>query len=61
VHDPNLVLSPCFDVFIVSLEQSNGTFESILFFLEKWCKAELDDDKVGLSPLCSNDRGHYVR
>jgi hypothetical protein len=38
----------CFDVFIVSLEQPGGIFESILFFLGEWGNTKLGDVKVKL-------------
>lgn len=43
VHDSYLLLFICFDAFITFLEQTGGTFESILFFLGKRCDTKLDD------------------
>ena len=61
MHDAYLFLFICFDVFSISLEQTGGTFESILFFLGKQRNTKLDDDKVGLSPLHWSDIEHGVQ
>lgn len=61
MHDSYLLLFICFDVFIIPLEQTGGTFESILFFLGKQRNTKLEDDKVGLSPLHWSGTEHCVQ